>query len=108
MAEIPSGLKHHLQEYDLVELDISRDADLIIQRTLEFGNWDEQRWLFVTYGSKRIRSFLRQHGERWLRPATFNYWRKLLKLTDWRKTPFPTPKGELWNRYACPCPIGKP
>ena len=63
--KIPAGLKPYFQEYDTAQLDFTRDANLIIQRVLEFGTWDEIRWLFETYRSKRIRLFLREHGERW-------------------------------------------
>jgi len=97
-SKIPVGLKPYFQEYDIARLDLVRDADLIIQRTLEFGTWDEIRWLFETYRSKRIRLFLREHGERWLKPVTFNYWRKLLDVRRWKKSPFPSVGGELWNR----------
>jgi hypothetical protein len=95
--KIPAGLKPYFQEYDIAKLDIVRDANLIIQRVLEFGTWDEIRWLFKTYHGERIRLFLRQHGDRWLKPVTFTYWRKLLGVHRWRKSPFPTRKGELWN-----------
>ena len=78
-------------------LDLQRDANLIIQRTLEFGTWEEVRWVFSTLGAKRVRLFLRQYGERWLKPANFNYWRKLLRIRKWRHSPFPTSKGEVWN-----------
>ncbi|OGO34269.1 MAG: hypothetical protein A2W35_12115 [Chloroflexi bacterium RBG_16_57_11] len=97
VTEIPAGLHPYFQEYDPASLNIIHDADLIIQRTLEFGTWDELRWLFQTYQIKRIRSFLRQRGERMLRPVTFYYWRKLLRVHQWRKSPFPTTKGELWK-----------
>lgn len=97
LPQIPVGLKPYFQEYDITQLDMTRDANLIIQRVLEFGTWDELRWLFETYRSKRIRLFLREHGERWLKPVTFNYWRKLLGISRWKKSPFPTAKGELWN-----------
>jgi hypothetical protein len=80
-----------------MELDLARDANLIIQRTLEFGTWEEIRWLFSVYGSRRIRSFLRRYGERWLRPVSFSYWRKLLRVKRWKHSPFPTLKGETWN-----------
>ena len=43
MTHIPSGLRPHFQEYDLQSLDLDRDADLINQRTLEYGVWDEIR-----------------------------------------------------------------
>ena len=91
---IPPSLKPYFQEYVLEDLHFRRDADLIIQRTLEFGNWDEIRWLFQVYQSERIRCFLREHGERWLKPVTFNYWRKLLGLRRWKPAPFG--KGEVW------------
>ena len=95
--QIPAGLKPHFQEYDIARLDITRDANLIIQRVLEFGNWEEIRWLFETYRSKRIRLFLRERGERLLKPITFNYWRRLMGIRRWRKSPFSTPKRDLWN-----------
>lgn len=96
-SQVPSGLKPYFQEYSVARLNIVDDANLIIQRTLEFGTWDEIRWLFQTYRSKRIRLFLREHGERGLRPVTFNYWRKLLGIRKWKKSPFPVAKGELWD-----------
>lgn len=92
---IPASLQPYFQEYDLAALNLRRDANVIIQRTLEFGTWDEIRWLFQMYSRRRIRRFLREHGERWLKPVTFNYWRKLLGLRRWQPAPFG--KGEVWN-----------
>lgn len=96
VPRIPDGLKPYFQEYDLAQLDPLRDANLIIQRVLEFGTWDEIRWLFVTYGGQRIRLFVRRHGQRWLKPVTFHYWRKLLGIRRWRKPPFAPLGGEIW------------
>ena len=92
---IPSSLQPYFQEYDLADLRLRRDANLIIQRTLEYGTWAEVRWLFQAYSRQRIQRFLREHGERWLKPVTFNYWRKLLRIRHWQPAPFG--KGELWN-----------
>lgn len=94
---IPAALQIYFQEYDLSDLRLKRDANLIIERTLEFGTWEELRWLFSMYNARRIRWYLRHFGVRGLRPATFNYWRRLLGVRGWHRTPFPTPKGELWN-----------
>ena len=38
-ASIPSGLWPYFQEVDPRRLDREQDADLIIQRTLEYGTW---------------------------------------------------------------------
>ncbi|MBN1887781.1 MAG: hypothetical protein JW850_07310 [Thermoflexales bacterium] len=97
-GDIPGELRPHFQEYDLDSLDLKRDADLVIQRTLEHGTWDEVRWLFGAYGRPRIRTFVRERGERLLSPVTFNYWRKLLRIRRWRRSPFPTPREEIWDR----------
>ncbi len=94
---IPPGLRPYFQEYDLASLDIQQHADLIIQRTLEYGTWDEIRWLFKTYGMKRVRAFVRERGERWLSPVTFNYWRRLLEIEHWQRSPFPTQREEVWQ-----------
>ena len=63
---IPLSLRPYFQEYDLEDLHLRRDANLIIQRTLEYGTWDEVRWLFQVYTRLRVQRFLREHGERWL------------------------------------------
>ena len=94
---IPNSLASFFQEYDLDSLSIQQDTNLIVQRTLEYGDWDEIRWLFQVYGAARIRTFLRRLGERCLRPPTFNYWRKLMRIRKWEHSPFETPKGELWK-----------
>ena len=97
-SEIPARLKPYFQEYDIEQLDLAQDANLVIQRTLEFGTWDDLDWLFRAYGVKRIKLFIRQHGERMLKPVSFNYWRKLLSVRRWSTSPLPTPKGQLWQR----------
>jgi hypothetical protein len=95
--KIPVGLLSHFQEYDTSQLSLEHDANLVIQRTLEFGAWDDLRWLFGVYGARRIRAFLRERGQRLLTPVTFHYWRKLLGIRKWRSSPFPTAKGEVWK-----------
>ncbi len=96
MTHIPEGLKPHFQEYDTQTLDLDLDANLIIQRTLEYGTWDEVRWLFRNYGDRRIRAFVRERGERMLSRVTFNYWRKLMQIRRWRRSPFATAASEVW------------
>ncbi len=86
-----------MQEYNPRVLRQARDANLIIERTLEFGTWREVQWLFRIYRAERIRQFLRQHGERSLSQRAFNYWRKLLRVKRWHSLPFPTKRGELWQ-----------
>lgn len=95
-SKIPDRLTPYFQEYDVAQINLAKDANLVIQRTIEYGTWDEIRWLFQLYGSGRIRVFIREHGERLLTPVTFNYWRLLLRIRKWKRSPFAIPKSELW------------
>ena len=42
----PGSLAPFFQEYDLAHLDLERSAATIIERTLQYGNREEIRWLF--------------------------------------------------------------
>ncbi len=51
--EIPRTLAQFFQEYTFENLDAERDAELVIERTLAWGNREELRWLFARYGRAR-------------------------------------------------------
>ena len=97
-ARLPDRMRPFFQEYDLEDIQITRDADLIIQRLLDEGDWEDARWLFQQYGKVRVRRFLIERGERWLQPVVFNYWRKLLGIRKWNKSPFQTSRKDVWIR----------
>lgn len=96
-VRIPKRLESYIQEYDFKKLELERDGNLIIERTLQFGTWVELRWLLRVYGSARIAKYLRLLGERNLSPDAFNYWRKMFRLKTWRHSPFAISRGEIWQ-----------
>jgi hypothetical protein len=49
MQPIPVTAQPFFQEYDFKQIDPDRDADLVIERLLAFGNRDEVRWLVRRY-----------------------------------------------------------
>jgi hypothetical protein len=87
----------YFQEYDFSSLDIEKDAELIIGRTLEFGTREELKWLFKTYGAQRIKEFVRARGYRVLSKRGFNYWRIVLKIRRYKKPDWLTDKYPLWR-----------
>lgn len=96
-ARIPERLASYFQEYDVKELSLARDANLVIQRTLEFGTVQEIQWLFRVYGKARVKRFLAELGERGLSRKAFNYWRLLLGVRKWRKSPFLIARERVWS-----------
>lgn len=94
-ARIPKRLAPYFQEYDFKKLDSARDAEIVIQRALEFGPMRELQWLFRVYGKARIKQFVYDFGKRGLSPRAFNYWRRLFELKHWRRASF---EGMNWER----------
>lgn len=80
-------------------MDVDYDANTIIERTLELGTWEELHWLFPHYGVPRIIEYLKQPGERRLSNITFQYWRKLLEMKDYRRAPFAEIREEAWRGW---------
>jgi hypothetical protein len=54
MQSIPPSLAPFFQEYDIARLNPESDSFTIIERTLQFGNREEIRWLFRTYSREQV------------------------------------------------------
>ena len=79
---IPAALKSHFQEYVFESLDPDKDAFLVIERTLAWGEAPELRWLFARYGAQRLAEWVRQAGWRCLPSRRFKYWQTFFDLRD--------------------------
>ncbi len=82
MSDIPSSLAPFFQEYDLTKLDLERSAGTIIERTLQYGNREEIRWLFQTYPQQRIRDWVAQWGAVALTEPHRTFWTLILDLPE--------------------------
>jgi hypothetical protein len=78
---IPLTLRPSFQEYDFDQLDPVQHAELIIERTLAYGNRQELRWLFAYYGRPRLVKWVRQFGGHRLPRRRYNLWCVLLNLS---------------------------
>jgi hypothetical protein len=81
MQPIPPSLAPFFQEYDLSTLSSEKDAFTIIERTLQFGNRSELRWLFHTYSSKQIADWIRRYGKDCLPQPHLTFWEIILENT---------------------------
>lgn len=78
--KLPESLYIFFQEFDPVHLDLVRDAEIIIERTLRFGNRAELRWLFTYYGRQRIASWISDMGTYRLPKRHLSFWCLLLDI----------------------------
>ena len=74
MQFIPKTARPFFQEFDLDQINLQRDGDLISERLLAFGNRDEVSWLLKQYGPGRIREWLSRDGVRRLSRRRFRLW----------------------------------
>jgi hypothetical protein len=84
-AGIPVSLRACFQEYDFEQLNPNQHRDLIIERTLAYGNRSELRWLFAQYGQTRLADWVQRLGARRLPWRRYNLWCVLLDLPPARR-----------------------
>lgn len=61
---LPLSLKPFFQEYAFERIDPEEHWELVIERTLAYGDRRELRWLFERYGTGRLRDWVRRMGWR--------------------------------------------
>jgi len=57
--KIPSKMKWLFCSYDVESLDLKDDKDYIITQTLNYGVWDDLKWLYKAYSEKDIKAVLK-------------------------------------------------
>jgi hypothetical protein len=82
---LPLSLRPCFQEYTFADLDPAQHADLIIERTLAYGNRREVRWLFSQYGRASLVTWVQHWGVRRLPWRRYNLWCVLLDLPPARR-----------------------
>lgn len=75
---IPTSLAPFFQEYDLASLNPERDSATIIERTLQFGNRAELRWLFTQYSRQQIAAWVQRFGKDRLPHPHLEFWSNVL------------------------------
>jgi hypothetical protein len=95
-AGIPRRLAPYFQEYDLEQLDPEEHSDLIVERTLAYGDRKAARWLWQRYGRERLRAWVQRLGARRLPWRRYTLWCVLLDL---RREPHPRGQEQrIWRQ----------
>lgn len=94
MTNIPVSLKPFFQEYDFNSLSIQIHKELLIERTLAYGNREEIKWLLAQYPLDDITNWIKNSGSKRLPKRRFNLWRAIFDLPP--KTPKSMETG-IWQ-----------
>lgn len=82
LQPIPATLAPFFQEYDFEKLDAQTAAPLIIERTLQFGNRAEIRWLFSQYPRAQIADWFKRYAKERLPNPHNAFWRIILEIKE--------------------------
>jgi hypothetical protein len=77
---IPVFLRSVLCSYDLRKMSLEKDKETIITRILNYGDWNDLKWLYSAYTENDIKRVV-THPFRgsWFVKA-LNFWEKMLNL----------------------------
>lgn len=78
--KLPKWLQSVLWSYDISEMDIKTDKDLIIQQVLNYGTMEEIQWLFKVYTLRDIKNVLNNPSRGSWDSRVLNYWTKIFKI----------------------------
>jgi hypothetical protein len=78
--KIPQSLISLFWPYNLEELDLKRDKELIVTQILNYGNWQDLKWLYSVYSEKDIKEVLSNPRRGMWFERTLNFWEKVLNL----------------------------
>ena len=77
---VPKFLQPYVPSYDVSDLKLERDKDLLITQVLNKGDDGAIKWLFKTYSISEIRKFVKNPTRgMWFR-RSLNYWAKILNI----------------------------
>lgn len=73
-AKILPKMKWLFWSYDIESLDLRRDKRYIITQVLNYGAWEDLKWLFKVYSEKEIKKVIENPGRGLWFEKVLNFW----------------------------------
>jgi len=78
--KIPKKNEMAFWSYDIESLDLKKDKDYIITQVLNYGTWEDLKWLFKIYSEKEIKEVVKNPRRGvWFRKV-LNFWTKIFNI----------------------------
>ena len=79
-AKIPKKMKWLFWSYDTNSLDLRKDKDYIIVQILNYGTWEDIKWLFRVYREKEIVKVIGNPSRGLWVEKVLNFWIKIFDI----------------------------
>ena len=79
-AKIPKKMKWLFWSYNIDSLDLRKDKDYIIVQTLNYGTWEDVKWLFRVYSEKEVIKVIKTPSRGLWFEKVLNFWLKIFDI----------------------------
>lgn len=73
-TKIPKKMQWLFWSYDVNSLDLGGDKNYIITQVLNYGTWEDVKWLFKLYSEREIKKVVKKPGRGLWFPDVLNFW----------------------------------
>ena len=77
---IPKFLQSVLWSYNLNEMDLEEDKETIITEVLNYGSWEDLKWLYSVYAERDIKEIISHPRKGLWFERVLNFWEKMLNI----------------------------
>jgi len=72
--KIPAKMKYLFWSYDIKSLDLKGDKSYIITQVLNYGDWEDVKWLYKIYSEEEIKAVLKNPRRGIWFEKVLNFW----------------------------------
>ena len=87
--KIPQKMKWLFWSYDIRSLDLKEDKDYIIPQVLNYGTWEDVKWLYRVYPEKEIKKVVKNPRRGVWFEKVLNFWVTIFNIKI---------KKEIWEK----------
>jgi hypothetical protein len=80
VAHLPVRLRALFWDYSFAKLRWPRDRELVVNRILQSGAWEDVKWLRSEFGDAALRVWIVRRRGRGLSPQQLRYWQLVLAI----------------------------
>jgi len=79
--KIPKKMKWLFWSYDINSLDLEIDKDYIISQVLNYGTWEDLKWLFKVYRKRDIKNIVKNPKRGIWFKKVLNFWTTIFDIS---------------------------
>ncbi|HAJ44833.1 MAG: hypothetical protein UV53_C0015G0013 [Candidatus Azambacteria bacterium GW2011_GWE1_42_9] len=78
--KIPQKMRWLFWSYDIKTINFDRDKDYVISQVLNYGTWDDIKWLKEIYSDEEIKEIVKNPGRGVWFEKVLNFWTTIFNI----------------------------